>query len=102
MASHVLTASVLGLEAHPVDVETDISSGLGSFVIVGLPDAAVQEARDRVKSALRHADAAFPRTRVTVNHAPADLKKSGTPFDLSHVGRRLIAGWMCQRNHVCR
>lgn len=82
MASHVLTASVLGLEAHPVDVETDISSGLGNFVIVGLPDAAVQEARDRVKSALRHTDAAFPRTRVTVNLAPADLKKSGTPFDL--------------------
>lgn len=93
MASHVLTASVLGLEAHPVDVETDISAGLGSFVIVGLPDAAVQEARDRVKSALRHADAAFPRTRVTVNLAPADLKKSGTPFDLPvAVGVMLAAG----------
>lgn len=82
MASHVLTASVLGLDAHAVDVETDISSGLGAFVIVGLPDTAVQEARDRVKSAMRHADAAFPRTRVTVNLAPADLKKCGTPFDL--------------------
>jgi magnesium chelatase family protein len=82
MASHVLTASVLGLDAHPVDVETDISAGLGAFVIVGLPDAAVQEARDRVKSAMRHADVAFPRTRVTVNLAPADLRKCGTPFDL--------------------
>lgn len=82
MASHVLTASVLGLEAHPVDVETDISAGLGSFVIVGLPDAAVQEARDRVKSSMRHAHAEFPRTRVTVNLAPADLKKSGSHFDL--------------------
>lgn len=82
MASHVMTASVLGLEAYPVDVETDISSGLGAFVIVGLPDAAVQEARDRVKSALRHAEATFPRTRVTVNLAPADLRKCGTPFDL--------------------
>lgn len=82
MASHVRTASVLGLDAHPVDVETDISHGLGAFVIVGLPDTAVQEARDRVKSAMRHADTAFPRTRVTVNLAPADLKKCGTPFDL--------------------
>lgn len=93
MASHVLTASVLGLEAHPVDVETDISAGLGAFVIVGLPDAAVQEARDRVKSALRHAEAAFPRTRVTVNLAPADLRKCGTPFDLPvAVGVLLAAG----------
>jgi magnesium chelatase family protein len=82
MASHVITASVLGLNAHPVSVETDISPGLPAFVVVGLPDAAVQEARDRVKSALRHADVEFPRTRVTVNLAPADLKKVGTPFDL--------------------
>ena len=82
MASHVITASVLGLDAHQVSVETDISPGLPAFVIVGLPDAAVQEARDRVKSALRHADVDFPRTRVTVNLAPADLKKVGTPFDL--------------------
>ncbi|HVM90363.1 MAG TPA: YifB family Mg chelatase-like AAA ATPase [Verrucomicrobiae bacterium] len=82
MASHVIAASVLGLDAHPVSVETDISPGLPAFVIVGLPDIAVQEARDRVKSALRHADIEFPRTRVTVNLAPADLKKVGTPFDL--------------------
>ncbi|KAA0206237.1 ATP-binding protein [Candidatus Uhrbacteria bacterium] len=93
MASHVLTASVLGLDAHPVDVETDISAGLGAFVIVGLPDTAVQEARDRVKSALRHAEAVFPRTRVTVNLAPADLRKCGTPFDLPvAVGVMLAAG----------
>ncbi|MCK9361383.1 YifB family Mg chelatase-like AAA ATPase [Patescibacteria group bacterium] len=99
MASHVLTASVLGLEAHPVDVETDISSGLGAFVIVGLPDAAVQEARDRVKSAMRHTEAVFPRTRVTVNLAPADLKKSGTPFDLPvAVGVMLAAGFLPDGN----
>jgi magnesium chelatase family protein len=82
MASHVITASVLGLDAHLVSVETDISPGLPAFVIVGLADAAVQEARDRVKSALRHAGVDFPRTRVTVNLAPADLRKVGTPFDL--------------------
>ncbi len=82
MASHVCTASVLGLEAHPLDVETDTSPGLGAFVIVGLPDTAVQEAKERVRSAMRHAGFPFPRTRVTVNLAPADLRKSGTPFDL--------------------
>lgn len=92
MASHVLTASVLGLEAHPVDVETDISQGLGAFVIVGLADAAVQEARDRVKSAIRHTEIHFPRTKVTVNLAPADLKKSGTPFDLPIAVGVLLAG----------
>ncbi len=82
MASHVLTASILGLEAHAVHVECDISPGLGAFIIVGLPDTAIQEAKERVKSALKHADMPFPRTRVTVNLAPADLKKTGTPFDL--------------------
>lgn len=82
MASLIYTASVIGLDAHSVQVETDISQGLGAFIIVGLPDTAVQEARERVKSALKHADQSFPRTRVIVNLAPADLKKTGTPFDL--------------------
>jgi magnesium chelatase family protein len=82
MASHVLTASIIGLEAHPVYVEGDISPGLGNFLIVGLPDVAIQEARERIRSAMKHADVDFPRTRVTVNLAPADLKKTGTPFDV--------------------
>jgi len=82
MASHILTGSVIGLEACPVDVEADISPGLHAFAVVGLPDTAVQEARERVRSAMKHAEAMFPRTRVVVNLAPADLKKTGTPFDL--------------------
>lgn len=82
MASNVCTASLFGLDAHPVTIEADISAGLGAFVIVGLPDASVQEAKERVRSAMKHADVPFPRTRVTVNLAPADLKKCGTPFDL--------------------
>jgi magnesium chelatase family protein len=60
MASLIHTASVLGLEAHPVQAETDISPGLGAFLIVGLPDTAVQEARERVKSALKHAGIKLP------------------------------------------
>ncbi|HEU0051110.1 MAG TPA: YifB family Mg chelatase-like AAA ATPase [Patescibacteria group bacterium] len=91
MASHILTASILGLEAYPVDVEADISPGLGAFVIVGLPDTAIQEARERVRSAMKHSDTPFPRTRVTVNLAPADLKKTGTPFDLPIALSILVA-----------
>lgn len=82
MAATILTASVIGLDAHRVDVECDISPGLPGFAIVGLPDTAVQEARERVKSAMRHSEVAFPRTRVTINLAPADLRKAGTHFDL--------------------
>lgn len=82
MASHVHTGSIIGLDAHRVDVEADISPGLPNFFIVGLPDAAIQEARERIRSALRHTGLALPKTRVTVNLAPAHLKKVGTLYDL--------------------
>lgn len=82
MSATILTSSIIGLDAYPVEVEADISPGLGAFLIVGLPDTAVQEARERVKSAMKHADSAFPRTKVTINLAPADLRKAGTGFDL--------------------
>jgi magnesium chelatase family protein len=82
MPSRILTASVLGLEARLVEVEADISPGLRAFTIVGLPDTAIQEAKERIKSAMKHSDAVFPRTHLTINLAPADLKKNGTPFDL--------------------
>ncbi len=82
MSSRILTSSIIGLDAHPVETEADISPGLGAFLIVGLPDAAVQEARERVKSAMKHTELPFPRTKVTINLAPADLRKAGTGFDL--------------------
>ncbi len=82
MSSRICTASVFGLDAHPVDVEADISPGLSAFLIVGLPDTAVQEARERVKSAMKHTSLAFPRTKITINLAPADVRKAGTGFDL--------------------
>ncbi|MDO8583948.1 MAG: YifB family Mg chelatase-like AAA ATPase, partial [bacterium] len=91
MASSIQTASIIGLEAYPVSVEADISPGLGAFVIVGLPDAAIQEARERVKSAMKHTDVPYPRTHVTVNLAPADLRKTGTPFDLPIALALLVA-----------
>lgn len=82
MAATILTATIVGLDAHPIDVEADISPGLSSFLIVGLPDKAVQEARERVRSAMKYVELPFPRTKVTINLAPADLPKTGTGFDL--------------------
>ena len=82
MLAKVKTAAVVGLEAQEVEVETDISSGLPSMTIVGLPDTAVQEARERVRSAIKNSGCQFPTRRVTVNLAPADLKKAGPAYDL--------------------
>jgi magnesium chelatase family protein len=83
MLSKVLSASVIGIDAYPVEVEVDISSrGLPHFSMVGLPDAAVKESRDRVKAALKNIGFNFPLKQLTVNLAPADLKKEGSSFDL--------------------
>lgn len=83
MLSKILSASVLGIEAYPVEVEVDITSkGLPHFSIVGLPDAAVKESRDRVKAALKNIGFNFPLKQITINLAPADLKKEGSSFDL--------------------
>jgi magnesium chelatase family protein len=83
MLSNVLSASVIGIEAHRVEVEVDISSrGLPHFSMVGLPDAAVKESRDRVRASLKNIGFNFPLKQITVNLAPADLKKEGSAFDL--------------------
>ncbi len=76
------TASVVGLDGQLVDVEVDISSVLPSLTIVGLPDAAVQEARERVRAAIRNSGCTFPMRRVVVNLAPANLKNAGPAYDL--------------------
>jgi len=82
MYATVASVSVVGLTAHPVQVEVDIAEGLPMFTIVGLPDTTVQESRERVKSAIRNAGFRFPSHRITVNLAPADLRKEGAFFDL--------------------
>lgn len=83
MLSNILSASVIGIDAYPVEVEVDITSkGLPHFSIVGLPDTAVKESRDRVKSALKNIGFNFPLKQITINLAPADLKKEGSSFDL--------------------
>ncbi len=78
----LLSAVVVGVEAHLVHVEVDVAHGMPHFTMVGLPDAAVRESRDRVRSAIRNSGFRFPAHRVTVNLAPADLRKDGTSFDL--------------------
>lgn len=82
MPSKIYSASIIGLNSNLIEVEADISSSNPNFLIVGLPDAAVSEAKERVRSAIKNSDLIFPRTKVTVNLAPADLKKFGPSFDL--------------------
>jgi magnesium chelatase family protein len=82
MLACVRTAAVFGIEATPVQVEVDVSYGLPAFTMVGLPDASVRESRDRVRSAIRNSGFDFPPHRITVNLAPADIRKAGSSFDL--------------------
>ena len=82
MLAKVRTAAIVGLDGAIVEVEVDISPGLPSFTIVGLPDAAVQEAKERVRAAIRNSGFTFPMKRIVVNLAPADLKKAGPSYDL--------------------
>ena len=78
----VFGMSVIGMDSYPVFVEVDISQGLPQFATVGLPDTSVKESRDRIKAAIKNSGYRFPRSHVTVNLAPADIKKEGTGFDL--------------------
>jgi magnesium chelatase family protein len=78
----VRTAAVFGIEACAVQVEVDVSFGLPAFTVVGLPDVSVRESRDRVRSAIRNSGFEFPPHHVTVNLAPADVRKAGSSFDL--------------------
>src|SRR4051794_14661731 len=82
MLAILRTAAVFGIEACPVHVEVDVSFGFPSFTMVGLPDASVRESRDRVRSAIRNSGFEFPPHRITVNLAPADVRKAGSSFDL--------------------
>ena len=82
MLATVLSSAVHGIDGIPVEVEVDLGTGLPHFGVVGLPEGAVKEGKDRVRAAVRNAGFAFPKQRVIVNLAPADLKKEGSAFDL--------------------
>ena len=83
MISNVTCFALAGLEGVPVTVETDVNKGVPAFEMVGLPDAAVKESKERVRSALKNSGFSFPVVKVTVNFAPADLRKEGASFDLA-------------------
>ncbi|MBR5329455.1 MAG: YifB family Mg chelatase-like AAA ATPase [Firmicutes bacterium] len=91
MLAKVNSIALRGLEPHIVTVEADVSNGMFSFDIVGLPEAAVKESRERIKAALKNAGYVFPAKRIIVNLAPADLKKNGTGFDLPIAVALLLA-----------
>ncbi len=82
MLSKVLSCATYGIEGYLVDVEVDLSTGLPGFTTVGLPDNAVKESKDRVFAAIKNAGFRFPARKITVNLAPADIKKEGSSFDL--------------------
>ena len=82
MLAKVLSGAILGIDAYVVEVEVDIAQGLPVFATVGLPDGAVKESKERVKSAIKNSGYDFPPKRITVNLAPADVKKEGAGFDL--------------------
>jgi len=82
MLACVRSAAVFGIDTCPVTIEVDVSFGLPAFTVVGLPDASVRESRDRIRSAIRNSGFVFPEHRVTVNLAPADIRKAGASFDL--------------------
>ena len=78
----VLSAACLGINAYPVEIEVDVSSGLPQFIVVGLPDISIKESRERVRSAIKNSGYPFPPEKITINLAPADIKKEGPAFDL--------------------
>ncbi len=82
MLARVWSAAIVGIDAVKVGVEVDVSGGLPTLVVVGLPDTAVQESRERVKAALKNAGFAFPPRKIVINLTPADLRKEGPSFDL--------------------
>ena len=82
MLAKITSSTVMGVDAHAVSVEVDLSNGLPNFQIVGLPDTAVNESKDRVRSAIKNAGFSFPLKRITINLAPADIRKYGPVYDL--------------------
>jgi magnesium chelatase family protein len=91
MLARVRSAAILGIDAYLVEVEADLTNGLPSFATVGLPQGAVKEGRERVNAAIVNAGFAAPLKRITVNLAPADVKKDGSGFDLPIAVAILLA-----------
>ncbi len=91
MLAKVYSATTIGIEARQIEIEVDIASGLPQVAIVGLPDTAIRESRDRVKSAIKNSQFVYPSQKITVNLAPCDIKKEGPSFDLPMAIGILVA-----------
>ena len=91
MISNIKTISLTGIEGSLVEVQTDITGGLPTFEIVGLPDTSVKESKERIKSAIKNSNVEFPSRRIIINLAPASTKKEGTSYDLPIAIGILIA-----------
>ena len=100
MLAKVCSAAVNGIEAYPVEVEVNSGNGDTIIVIVGLPDAAVRESRDRVSTAMSNSGFKFPLGKTTINLAPADVKKEGPSFDLPIALGMLAASEQIETNHL--
>ncbi len=88
----VFSAATIGLNSYLIEVEVDLGAGLPSFSIVGLPDKAIDESKERIRAAIKNSDVSFPQHRLTINLAPADVKKEGPSFDLPMAVGILVAG----------
>lgn len=95
----VKSATIIGLEIHSVKIEIDLSNGIPCFIIVGLPDTAINESKERIRSAVQNSGFEWPRNRIIVNLSPADLKKSGPHFDLA-IAIGIILASQPKYNHL--
>lgn len=100
MLARMTSASIVGINALLIQVEVDLARGLPSFDIVGLPDKAVRESRERVRAAIKNSGYDFPIQRITINLAPADIKKIGPHYDLAIAAGILAASNIIKQNHV--
>ena len=91
MFAKLSSMGIFGMDAYPVSVEADLAQGLPSFDVVGLPDASVKESRERVRAAMKNCGLDFPVSRITINLAPADVRKEGPIYDLPFLLALLLA-----------
>jgi magnesium chelatase family protein len=100
MLARISSAAVMGVQSHPIMVEVDCAEGLPGFSMVGLPDSAVKEARDRVFSAMRNKGYRIPNRRITINLSPADIPKVGSSYDLPIALGLLMASEQVENTDV--
>jgi len=100
MLSKVTSYGISGLDAYPVTIEIDVARGLPATIIVGLPDNAIRESKERVRSAIKNSGYQFGPKRITINLSPADIKKEGPSYDLAIALGILAATEQINANHL--